>query len=401
MAVKPPISEQRILIWMCLIIAINQIGFGALVPVLPLYAQSFGVSASAVGMTIGIYGLARFVIAMPTGRLADQLGRRPTLALGGLVSGVGNLWCALAGNFTEFMLARFAAGVGAGIVLTVGAVILADISTPARRGRMMSLYQGAFLFAVGIGPLPGGLLAEAFGLRMPFMFYAVAGLIAAFVVWFAIPETRDRSNNRRTDQSEPELPFMQQMRLLLRKPAFMLVSLVGFTQAVVRTGGLFSIVPVLAADQIGLSADRIGFGMALGILVGLLVAYPGGVVADKFGRKAVIVPATVLVGVSMASFCVAQTFGWYVASCLAWGAAASFSSAAPQAYAADAAPAGMNAAAISGFRMLSDVGYVVGPIGLGLMVDWRGASQSLLFAAAIVIVSGMLFARYAPETHRS
>ncbi len=386
---------------MCLIIAINQIGFGALVPVLPLYAQSFGVSASAVGMTIGIYGLARFVIAMPCGRLADQLGRRPTLALGGIVSGLGNLWCALAGTFTEFMLARFVAGIGAGIVLTVGAVILADISTPARRGRMMSLYQGAFLFAVGIGPLPGGLLAEAFGLRMPFVFYAIAGLIAGIIVWFAIPETRDRSTNRRTDQSEPELPFRQQMRLLMRKRGFMLISLVGFTQAVVRTGGLFSIVPVLAADQIGLSTDRIGFGLALGILVGLLVAYPGGIVADKYGRKAVIVPATVLVGISMASFCIAQSFAWFVASCLAWGAAASFSSAAPQAYAADTAPAGMNAAAISGFRMLSDVGYVVGPIGLGLMVDWRGAQQSLLFAAAMIIATGLLFARYAPETHRS
>lgn len=382
-------------------IAVNQIGFGALVPVLPLYAQSFGVSASAVGMTIAVYGLARFVIALPCGQWADKFGRRPTLALGGIVSAIGNLWCAYAPAFTEFLLARFVAGIGAGIVLTIGAVILADISTPAKRGRMMSIYQGSFLFAVGIGPLPGGLLAEKFGLSMPFIFYGIAGVVAGIIVWFAIPETRDRAKNRRLDNNEPAIPFIAQMRLLMSQTGFLLISIVGFTQAVVRTGGLFSVVPVFAASKIGLSTGEIGTGLAAGILIGLVVAYPGGIIADRYGRKAVIVPATLLVGVSMASFCVADSFLWFVFSCLAWGIAASFASAAPVAYAADSAPPGMNAAAMSSFRMLSDVGYVVGPIGLGLLVDWQGAQATLLLAAGMISTTGLVFALYAPETHRN
>ena len=82
---SPPRSPDalRVLAWMCAIIAVNQLGFGALIPVLPLYAQSFGVSTSAIGLTIAIYGLARFAIAIPCGRMADRLGRRPTLAIGG------------------------------------------------------------------------------------------------------------------------------------------------------------------------------------------------------------------------------------------------------------------------------------------------------------------------------
>ncbi|MCB1739203.1 MAG: MFS transporter, partial [Gammaproteobacteria bacterium] len=73
---------------MCVLIGVNQLGFGGVVPALPLYAQSFGVSASAIGMAVAVYGLARFFVAMPTGRLADSLGRRPTLALGGALSAV-------------------------------------------------------------------------------------------------------------------------------------------------------------------------------------------------------------------------------------------------------------------------------------------------------------------------
>jgi len=68
---------DRVLLWMCVLIAVNQLGFGGIVPALALYARSFNVSQSAIGLAIATYGLARFLIAMPAGRLADGLGRRP------------------------------------------------------------------------------------------------------------------------------------------------------------------------------------------------------------------------------------------------------------------------------------------------------------------------------------
>ena len=123
--------------------------------------------------------------------MADRLGRRPTLAIGGLISGIGNLWCAWATGYPEFILARFVAGAGAGLILTTGQVVLADISTPERRGRTIAIYQGTFLFAVGIGPFPGGLLAEHFGLSTPFAAYGIASLIVTAVAWFGVSETRD------------------------------------------------------------------------------------------------------------------------------------------------------------------------------------------------------------------
>jgi MFS family permease len=77
--------------------------------------------------------------------------------------------------------------------------------------------------------------------------------------------------------------------------------------------------------------------------------------------------------------------------------AAAVNGAAPAAYAADQAPPGMNAAAISGYRTISDVGYVIGPVMLGLLVDWQGAEAGLLFAALLVFAVGAMFWRYAPE----
>jgi DHA1 family multidrug resistance protein-like MFS transporter len=335
---------------------------------------------------------------MPAGRLADGLGRRPALALGGLVTAAGNLLCAYAPTFAALVAGRFVAGAGAALVLISGQIVLADITTPARRGRTMATYQGVFLFAVSIGPLPGGLLAEHYGLRAPFLAYAVAGVLAAALAWVFIPETKS-GRDPGVPEAEPA-SFVAQVRILTRQPGFMLVSLVSFMNAVARTGGLFNVIPVLAHDRLGLNADRIGLGLALASLVGLVVIYPSGVLVDRYGRKSVIVPATFMAGISLVLFLLAPSYAWFLAGCVAWSVASGVGGAAPAAYAADVAPPGMNAAAMSGFRMLADLGYVVGPIALGLATDLVGADATLGGAALLLAATALLFARFAPETHR-
>jgi len=394
----PAPAHTRILTWMCVLIAVNQLGFGSIVPALALYARSFGVAQSAIGLAIAVYGLARFLVAVPAGRLADSLGRRTTLAVGGLVSSLGNVLCALAPTYPAFVGARFVAGAGAALVLTTGLIVLADISTPANRGRMMSVYQGVFIFAVGIGPFPGGLLATHWGLAAPFLAYAATSLVASTVAWLAIPETRPA---RPAGEAEAaEISFRAQLRLLTAHPGFLLVSLIAFVNAVARTGALFNIIPILARDRLALDPDRIGFGLALASVVGLALAYPAGVLVDRYGRKIIIVPATVLSGISLLLFLLAPTYGWFLVACAAWSVAMGISGAAPAAYAADTAPAGMNAAALGTYRMLSDLGYVVGPIALGLAADLAGANAALAATAVMLTAVALLFARLAPETYR-
>ena len=392
--------ERRVLVWMCVLVAVNQLGFGAMVPSLPLYAQSFGVPASAIGMAVAAYGLARFATAIPAGQLSDRLGRRPTLAIGGLVSAAGNLWCAWATAYPEFIIARFVAGAGAGLILTTGQVVLADISAPERRGRTIAIYQGTFLFAVGIGPFPGGLLAEHISLAAPFIAYGLASLIATVVAWFAVSETRDLASGGKPVAGAARPVFADQFRLLFGKVGFLLVSLISLMNAVVRTGGLFAIVPMLATALLGLSVGAIGFALMVGSVCGLIAAYPAGWLADRFGRKAVIVPATVMTGVSMLLFCVAPGYGWFMAACIVWGVASSIGGAAPAAYAADSAPPGMNAAAMSTFRMTGDAGYVFGPLALGLIADLYGPVTALLASAGLLVLVGAAFAVIAPETYR-
>ena len=121
----------------------------------------------------------------------------------------------------------------------------------------MAIYQGVFLFAVGIGPLPGGYLAEQFGLDVPFLVYGVASLVAALVAWFGVSETRGL-DHQAPDSALHALDMRGQFRMLAGNVGFLLVCLIGLTNAVARTGALFSIVPVLARDRLALTATEIG-----------------------------------------------------------------------------------------------------------------------------------------------
>ena len=264
---------------------------------------------------------------------------------------------------------------------------------------MMAIYQGVFIFSVGIGPLPGGFLAERHGLAAPFVAYAAAGIVAGWSPGFAVPETRGVGATGVGSQGIGRVSMMAQLRLLLAHVGFRLVCAVAFMNAIARTGALFSIIPLLGKLRLDLTATEIGLGLALGSLSGLLVTYPAGSLADRYGRKTVIVPATLIAATSMALFSFAPSYAWFLAACMTWGTAIAVGGAAPAAYAADSAPPGMNAAAMSSFRMLGDLGYVLGPLVLGVVADAVHPEGALLTAASGLLVVGILFGLRAPESH--
>jgi DHA1 family multidrug resistance protein-like MFS transporter len=141
--------------------------------------------------------------------------------------------------------------------------------------------------------------------------------------------------------------------------------------------------------------------MMLSNVFALLGAYPAGWLADHMGRKAAIVPSTVLCGISMSMFCYAPSFGWFIAASIVWSLAMSLSISAPAAYAADAAPPGMNAAAMSTYRMTADAGYIIGPIGLGLLADITSPAVAILAGSALLIALGVMFAGVPDEKQRT
>jgi len=289
-------------------------------------------------------------------------------------------------------------------VLTAGQIVVADIASPHNRGRVMAIYMGVFVFAVGAGSFPGGWLATHFNLGAPFWANAILAAIVTVLAFFFVPETRpERTKLDEPAAGTPPRPrglaaFRSQFLLLTAIQGFALISLVSFVTFFARTGGLFNVIPLLAEDEIGLKPDQIGLGIGMISIVGLLLVYPSGVLVDRYGRKAVIVPSAVFSAGAMVLFVIAGSFESFLLASFFWAAASGVSGAAPAAYAADLAPPDQVGPAMGLYRTIADLGYVVGPLLLGLISDLVSPQASLYFTAVLLLLAGALFYLKAPET---
>jgi DHA1 family multidrug resistance protein-like MFS transporter len=163
--------------------AILWIGFGALLPVLPLYLTDRGIDPATLGFIVAAWPIARLVSEPAFGWLADRTSRR-ALMLGGLVA--AGLLVALplvVDGALAFFVARFLVGLGASAYGPAARGYIVDATPPGERGEVFGLYSSAQMGGLFVGPAIGGVGGAIFG-GAPFVFVvcAVAALLAAGVL---------------------------------------------------------------------------------------------------------------------------------------------------------------------------------------------------------------------------
>lgn len=396
-----PLAENQTLLILCVTTVVVMLGQGVISPVLPLYAQSFGVGTAVVGLSISLFGAARLVANLPAGFLSERYGRRLLLVGGPAITVVGSVLSGLAPNIWLLLLFRFISGAGSALYMTGAMVYLTDITTDENRGRLMSIYQGSLLLGVTLGPAIGGFVAAGFGLRSPF--FLVAALALLGMVWglVRLPETGLRVERRLSPAEEKvSIPEPVETRhgvilSLLRDPNFLLISLVSLSIFLTRSGGRLSLVPLVGRNRLDLDAAELGLIFALSNVVNLLVLLPAGTLADRLGRKRVIVPSMVATGIAFILYAIARDPWVFVLAAVIDGAGLA---GVPAAYAADIAPPSLRGVSMGLYRTFGDVGFVAGPVLLGWLADAGGFGRALGLNAVILIGVGLAFGLLARET---
>ena len=401
--VRPLIENQTLLI-LCATTMVVMMGQGIISPVLPLYAQSFGVGTAMIGLTIAVFGAARLVVNLPAGFISERYGRRVLLFGGPAVTALGSLAGGLAPTFAWLIASRFVAGAGSAMYMTGAIILLTDITTDENRGRLMSIYQGSMLMGISLGPAVGGFVAEGFGLAAPFFLVAVLAVMAMAWSFGRMPETVDilRDASRTGDGGEVQLSPRQTTRQsvlsLLTRPGFLLVCLLTMSIFLTRTGGRLTLLPLVGENRLGLSPGALGLVFTMMIVLNLAVLMPTGTLIDKIGRKAVIVPSALVTGVALVLFAVSGNVWIFILAGVIHGIGTGIVGPAPAAYAADIAPPGMRGITMGLYRTFGDAGFVIGPVLLGALADLAGFGWALAFNALVLVSFALLFAVFARET---
>ena len=191
----PEMTKSRSpLVIIFITIFIDLVGFGIVIPVLPLYAERYGASESTVGILLAIYSAMQFVFAPVLGNLSDKYGRRPVLLFSLFGFGIDYLLVAFAPSFGWFFLARIISGI-TGASFTTATAYIADISNAETRAKNFGMLGAAFGMGFIIGPAFGGLLT-GFGIRAPFYAAAILTLLNWLYGYFVLPESLSKENRR-------------------------------------------------------------------------------------------------------------------------------------------------------------------------------------------------------------
>src|SRR5512137_2303129 len=177
-----------------LIVFIDLLGFGLILPLLPFYAKSFGANELTIGLLLASYSLMQFLGAPVLGRLSDRYGRRPILLISQLGTFVGFLMLGFANGLGMLFLSRIVDGVSGGNVSTAQAYI-ADISDESNRAKNFGLIGAAFGLGFILGPAIGGFLSR-FGYQVPAFAAAGLSLVTILLTFFMLHEPERKAKTR-------------------------------------------------------------------------------------------------------------------------------------------------------------------------------------------------------------
>jgi MFS transporter, DHA1 family, tetracycline resistance protein len=168
------------------IVFIDLIGFGMIIPILPLYAQRFQATEWQIGILLASYSFMQFLASPVLGWLSDRYGRKPILLCSLVGSAAGYILMANASSLGMLFAARILAGI-AGASVGTAAAYIADITPPENRSKRIGLIGAAFGIGFVLGPAIGGILSH-FSVIAPFWFAAILSVLNAILMWIVLPE---------------------------------------------------------------------------------------------------------------------------------------------------------------------------------------------------------------------
>jgi len=356
---------------------ISMLGFGIVVPLLPIYADQMGASALEIGFINAGFSLALLAALPIMGRLSDRSGRKVFLCSGLAVLTIASLGFIWAQTPLQLIIVRVFQGIGASMHLPIAQAYLGDITPKGEEGKWMGHF-GAILFgSMSIGPLFGGVLTDLFSVNTTFLVMAALCLVGLIATLIFLPEVV-----KRTVTAKQSAIFEGLRKSNVLKGAFAFRMANGFGMASVMT-----FLPLLASQKLGLSVSLIGLLIASRTPLALLQSYTG-TLADKYGRRGLVVAGGAVAIIFIALMPTASGF-WpllIIHALMAIGIA--FAMPANTAYVVEEGRIFGMGASMALFMMAMQIGMGFGPILLGGIVGFMGI-ESAFYSAAIILLLGI------------
>jgi MFS transporter, DHA1 family, tetracycline resistance protein len=366
-----------------LVVFVDLIGFGMIIPILPLYAKSFQAAEWQIGLLLGCYSFMQFLASPVLGYISDRIGRKPVLLVSLIGSAIGYAVMASAASLTMLFIARIIAGICGASVGTAAAYI-ADITPPENRSRRMGLIGAAFGVGFVLGPAIGGILSQ-FSTKGPFWFGAGLAFLNAIAVLLILPEPE--KHVKRSEAGIPAGPDVVDRTGLGGIPILVVTYFVAIAGFAIVT----MIYPQVLDRRFSLSPAQISMVFVFLGLVGAFIQ--GGAIgrmAKRFGDYKLAATGLLLMAISMVVMPFAHSMPLFLV--FTFGLAAGNSLAQPtlMAMASRLAATTAQGRVIGTVQSAGSLGRVVGPSAGGFMLGWDRLGPNLAYGNTPFLIGGIV-----------
>ncbi|WP_324192359.1 MFS transporter [Nocardia transvalensis] len=357
------------------------IGFGLVAPALPQYARSFGVGVAAASAIVSAFALMRLLFAPVSGRLVQRLGERSVYLSGVLIVALSTGACAFAQSYWQLIVLRSLGGIGSTMFTVSSLGLVIRMSPPGERGRVSGLWSTSFLVGSLGGPLIGGALV-GFGLRVPFLIYAIVLLAATAVVYWSL-----RDSQLAAPEASDAVRVMN-FRQALQRPAYWAVLWSNFANGAAVFGVRMALVPLLVVEVLGQSRELAGVALTVFAAGNAAVLFASGRLSDRLGRKPFVVIGTLVCAVGTIALGVSPNLAWLLVASFVAGLGSGMYTPAQQAAVADIiGPRARGGPVLAGYQMAADLGTVLGPIAVGALAQRISFGVALAVTGALLVVA--------------
>ena len=276
------------------------VGFGMVVPILPVFARDLGASGLWLGLAFSGFAVTQTPLTPVMGRLGDRWGRRPFIVTGlGIYVFVG-IGLALADTFQAVAALRMVMGVGGACMFTSALATIGELAPRGREGRYMGLFMVSFTSGFGIGPLIGGILKDSVGVDAAFLTLAGAAVFALLLVVALMPS---QSATRRTDE---EIAAIAPVRDMFRDFRVLALFAFNFTFGL-GIGAVMTFIAIFMNDVLLASATMVGLVVGSRAVLSSVFQPIFGRLADRVPRQHMVAISGVLLAVATAAIPLSPT----------------------------------------------------------------------------------------------
>ncbi len=385
--------KKTSLLVLFLVVFIDLLGFGIVLPLLPFYASQYGASGTTVGLIVGIYSLMQFFFAPIWGRLSDRVGRRPIIMLSLTGSVLGYSIFAFAESIPLLFAARIVAGIAAANISTAQAYV-SDITAAADRAKGMGIIGAAFGLGFIFGPVTGGILSSygaSIGMPgnlLPGIAAAIfsAGSLITAITFLGESRPQDLEPRRgRPPQFDPAM-----WRGVLSDHSLSRV-LVALFLVILAFASMETSVVLHGERGFGLEPRDLGyfFGM-MGTLVAVIQGGLIGKLSKRFGERLLVRSGTVLLAMGFGIVPFIHQYGWLFLAAFLIAAGQGVTYPSLTSMISQLADPRERGGTLGISAALSSLARMLGPVVAGMLYDIFAAWGPFTTAAAMTLIASMI-----------